>query len=410
MENRPKPPARPASHGPLAGVKVLDLGTMFAGPFTASLLGDFGAEVIKVELPRTGDPVRNIVVVDGVSGAWSILNRNKRCISLDVRHEKGKALLKRLAAWADVVVENFRPGTLEGWGLGYPELKAVNPRLILIRISGYGQTGPHAYKAGFGTPATAFSGLTYLQGYPDRPPVSPPFALVDYLTGLYGAMAGVMALYYLQAHDAGEGQEVDLALYESIFRMLETIVAEYGMTGKVRERFGHIMVESAPSGAFECQDGKWVVIVASTDRTFGRLAEAMGHPEWVTDRRFNTNPNRVRNRDELLALTQAWTRQHPAAELLEILDKEGVPGCPIHSMADIFQDPHYRARENLVEVEHPVLGRITMPGIVPKFSMTPGAIRTAGPVKIGEHNGEVYQGLLGVGDEELRALQAEGVI
>jgi len=410
MVNPPKPATRAGLCGPMTGVKVLDLGTMFAGPFAAALLGDFGAEVIKVELPKTGDPVRNIVVVNGVSGAWSILNRNKRCVSLDVRKEKGKALLKRLVAWADIVVENFRPGTLEGWGLGYPEMKAVNPRLIMIRISGYGQTGPHAYKAGFGTPATAFSGFTYLTGYPDRPPVSPPFALVDYLTGINGAMAAVMALYYLEKHQAPEGQEVDIALYESVFRLLETIVAEYGMTGKVRERIGHTMLESAPCGAFECQDGKWVVIVTSTDRTFTRLAEAMGHPEWMKDPRYNTNPSRVKNREELLAMTQAWTRQHPAAELLKILDKEGVPVCPINSMADIFEDPHYQARENLVQVEHPVLGKMTMPGIVPKFSQTPGAIRSAGPVKIGEHNGEVYRDLLGVKDEELRGLEAEGVI
>jgi formyl-CoA transferase len=212
--------------GPLADVRVLDLGTMFAGPFAATLLGEFGADVIKVELPKVGDPVRAIgPIVKGVSGPWSTLNRNKRCVSLDMRRDRGGEILKGLVARADLVIENFRPGTLEKWGLGYEVLKQVNPRLIMVRISGFGQTGPYAEKAGFGTPATAFSGLTYLQGYPDRPPVSPPWAMADYLTGLFAALAGVMALYHLKCHDQKEGQQVDIALYESVFRILETIVS-----------------------------------------------------------------------------------------------------------------------------------------------------------------------------------------
>lgn len=405
--------AKPVSQfqGPLVGVRVIDLGTMFAGPFTASLLADFGADVIKVELPGVGDSHRGMPpVVKGVPGPWTILSRNKRSISLDIRKDRGKELLKRLVATADILVENFRPGTLEGWGLGYEALKVVNPRLIMVRISGYGQTGPYRHKAGFGTPATAFGGLTYLQGYPDKPPISPPLALVDYISGLFGAVAALMALYHLKIHDEPEGQQIDLALYESIFRLLEAIVAEYDLTGKVRERAGHISQGAAPAGAFQCGDGKWVVMVTSTDRTFNRLAEVMGRAELITDPRFDTGPHRAAHREEITAIVQAWFRGRSSADAIRILDEAGVPVCPIHSIADIFQDPQYRARENLIQVEHPVLGKVTMPGIVPKFSATPGRVRFPGPVAVGEHNQEIYGGELGLTDEELGALREEGVI
>lgn len=401
----------PAPRGPLTRVRVIDLGTMFAGPFAASLLGDFGADVIKVELPGVGDSHRGMPpVVKGVPGTWTILARNKRSISLDIRKEKGKALLKRLVATADVVVENFRPGTLEGWGLGYEELKKVNPKLIMVRISGYGQTGPYREKAGFGTPATAFSGLTYLQGYPDRPPVSPPLALADYITGTFGAMAAVMALYHLKAHDQPEGQQVDIALFEAVFRLLEQLVAEYDLTGKVRERAGYISQGAAPAGTFQCKDGKWVVMVTSTDRTFYRLAEVMGRPDLIKDPRFALGPERATHRSEIIAIVQEWFDRHTAAEAMTILDEGGVPVSPIYSIADIFEDPQYRARQDLIQVDHPVLGKVTMPGIVPKFSASPGEVRSPGPLTIGEHNKEIYQGELGLSDEEMAALKTEEVI
>jgi formyl-CoA transferase len=397
--------------GPLVGLRVIDLGTMFAGPFTASMLADFGADVIKVELPGVGDSHRGMPpVVKGVPGPWTILARNKRSVSLDIRKEKGKELLKRLVAKADIVVENFRPGTLENWGLGYDVLKQANPRLILVRISGYGQTGPYRHKAGFGTPATAFGGLTYLQGYPEKPPISPPLALADYIAGLFGAMAAMMALYHLKVHDQPEGQQIDVALYESVFRLLEAIVAEYDLTGKARERAGHLSRGAAPAGAFQCADGKWVVMVTSTDRTFARLAETMARVDLLSDARFSSGPQRAANREEITALVQEWFLRYPAAEAMKLLDDAGVPVCPIHSMADIFEDPQYRARENLIQVEHPTLGRVTMPGIIPKFSATPGAVRSAGPLQVGEHNREIYQGELGLSDEEIEALKAEGVI
>lgn len=406
-----KPRNGPSPQGPLVGVRVIDLGTMFAAPFAASLLADFGADVVKVELPRVGDAVRGIApIVEGVPGPWTILSRNKRCVSLDVRKEKGRELLKKLVAGADLLIENFRPGTLEGWGLGYEVLKQVNPRIIVIRISGYGQTGPHSQKAGFGTPATAFGGLTYMQGYPDRPPVSPPFPMADYVTGMFGAMAAAMALYHLKAHLGGEGQQVDIALYESVFRLLETAVSQYDLTGQSRERAGHALQESAPAGAFQCQDGKWVILVTSTDRTFARLAEAIGRPDLLSDPRFDSNPHRVQHRDETLAMVQEWFSQQPYERVMKLLDDKGVPVSPIPSMADIFEDPHYRARESLVQIEHPVLGKVTMPGVIPKFSATPGAVRFPGPVAIGTHNREIYQDELGLSSEEMEALQAEEVI
>ncbi len=397
--------------GPLVGVRVLDMGTVFAAPFSASLLGDFGADVIKVELPKVGDAVRGISpVVKGVPGPWTVLNRNKRCISLDVRKERGKELLKKLVARTDVLVENFRPGTLEKWGLGYDLLKQVNPKLIMVRISGYGQTGPYSDKAGFGTPCTAFGGLTYQTGYPDRPPVSPPFPMADYVTGVFGAMAAVMALYHLKVNGDSEGQQVDIALFETVFRMLETAIVQYDLTGVVRERAGHALQESAPAGAFQCKDGKWVILVTSTERTFARLAEVMGRTDMLKDPRYDTNPHRVEHREEVLAIVQDWFSTQDYDEAVKLLDANGVPVSPIPSMADIFQDPQYRAREDLVQVEHPVLGRVTMPGIVPKFSATPGAVRFPAPLAIGEHNADVYQGELGLSAEELEALKAEEVI
>ncbi len=397
--------------GPLVGVRVVDLATMFAGPFAASLLADFGADVIHVELPKVGDANRGMPpVVDGIPGTWTILARNKRSLSLDVRKDQGREILKRLVATADVVVENFRPGTLENWGLGYDVLRQINPRIILVRISGYGQTGPYAEKAGFGTPAAAFSGITYLQGYPDRPPVNPPLALIDYVTGTYGALAAVMALYHLKAHEGAEGQVADIALFESAFRMLEPVVAEYGLTGKIKERGGHVGQGAAPSGTFRTKDGKWVVMVTSTQRTFVRLAEVMGHMDLLENPRFDTNPHRSEHRQEIYDIVQEWFSRHDCNEAFKTLDDNGIPCCPIYSIADIFQDPHYRAREDLIEVDHPVLGKVTMPGLVPKFSATPGAVRFPGPSTIGEHNREILVEELGFTQEEMEALAAEGVI
>lgn len=398
------------NYGPLTGIKVLDVSTMIAAPFGATLLGDLGAEVIKVEMPKKGDTLRSVGPWKGDEPLrWPGLSRNKKSVTLDLHHEEGKAIFKRLVSHVDVLIENFRPGTLERWGLGYETLKQENPKLIMVRVSGYGQTGPYREKAGFGTPCTAFSGHTFIQGYPDRPPVSPSYSLLDYITGVYVAFAAVSALYYLEKNNDSEGQEVDIGLYESMFRFLEFLVAEYDQLGKVRQRTPGLAGHSSPAGTYETKDGKFVVMVCSTDSTFNRLAQAMERTDMLEDPRFYTNSRRLKHDEEVQKIVSSWIKQHTQKELLEKLDAFGVPVSPIYTIEDIFNDPHYKARENIVEVEHPRLGKIKIPGVVPKFSRTPGAIRHRAP-DLGEHNEEILGGMLGLSQEELAELKEKGVI
>lgn len=398
------------NYGPLTGIKVLDVSTMIAAPFGATLLGDLGAEVIKVEMPKKGDTLRSVGPWKGDEPLrWPGLSRNKKSVTLDLHHEEGKAIFKRLVSHVDVLIENFRPGTLERWGLGYETLKQENPKLIMVRVSGYGQTGPYREKAGFGTPCTAFSGHTFIQGYPDRPPVSPSYSLLDYITGVYVAFAAVSALYYLEKNNDSEGQEVDIGLYESMFRFLEFLVAEYDQLGKVRQRTPGLAGHSSPAGTYETKDGKFVVMVCSTDSTFNRLAQAMERTDMLEDPRFYTNSQRLKHDEEVQKIVSSWIKQHTQKELLEKLDAFGVPVSPIYTIEDIFNDPHYKARENIVEVEHPRLGKIKIPGVVPKFSRTPGAIRHRAP-DLGEHNEEILGGMLGLSQEELAELKEKGVI
>ncbi len=399
-----------AKQGPLAGVRVIDLGTMFAAPFAATLMGDFGADVIKVEVPGTGDSNRGITpIVQGVPVLWTALARNKKSISLDIRTEKGKEILMKLIATADVVMENFRVGTLEKWGLGLDEMKKVNPRIILVRISGYGQTGPSKDKAGFGTPAAAYAGYTYMQGFGDRPPISPPISLADYLAGTFGALSAMMALHHRDKHNRPEGQSVDVSLYEPLFRFMDNIVVNYAYQGKVRERSDNQRM-TVPGGNFETKDGKWVVMVSSTDRVFNRLAEVMGRADMITDPNYCTNAKRMERGEEVNGLVQDFFNTLNMRDLIALLDKSGIPVCPINSMADIFEDPQYQAREDIVEVDHPVLGKAKMIGVVPKFSETPGAIRFPGPATVGENNLEIYKSELGLSDADIEALKSEKVI
>ncbi|UOR10218.1 CaiB/BaiF CoA transferase family protein [Halobacillus amylolyticus] len=396
--------------GPLTGVKILDISTMIAAPFGATLLADFGADVTKIELPGKGDTLRTVGPWKGEEGLrWPGLARNKKSITLDIRTEDGKKLFKKLIAQSDVLVENFRPGTMEKWGLGYEELKEVNPELIMSRVSGYGQTGPYSEKAGFGTPGTAFSGHTAIQGYPDRPPVSPSYSLLDYITGVYMALATVSALYNRDVNEDGEGQIVEMGLYESIFRMLEFLVAEYDQNGKVRERSPGLSGHSSPAGTYATSDGKFVVLVTSTDSTFNRLAEAMERTDMLEDDRYYTNSERLKNDEQVQEIVSNWIRKYTQKELTEKLDSFGVPISPIYTIEDIFQDPHFKARENIVEVEHPRLGKVKVPGVVPKFSKTPGAIRHRAP-DLGEHNDEIYSGSLGLSTEEVKQLKEKGII
>lgn len=396
--------------GPLTGVKVLDISTMIAAPFGATLLGDFGAEVIKIELPGKGDTLRTVGPWKGDEPLrWPGLARNKKSITLDIRTEKGKEIFKSLIKGSDVLIENFRPGTLEKWGLGYEELKQMNPNLIMSRVSGYGQTGPYREKAGFGTPGTAFSGHTGISGYPDRPPVSPSYSLLDYITGIHIGLATVSALYSRDVSEDGEGQEVEMGLYESIFRMLEFLVAEYDQNQKIRERSPGLSGHSSPAGTYQTKDGKFMVLVCSTDSTFDRLADAMDRKDMLEDDRYYTNAVRLKHDDDVQEIVSTWIKQFTQAEISEKLDSYGVPVSPILTIEDIFNDPQYKARENIVEVEHPRLGRIKVPGVIPKFSKTPGSIRMRAP-ELGEHSEDILTNELGFSAEEVAALKEEGVI
>ena len=395
---------------PLEGIRVLDIGTRIAAPFAATLLGDFGAEVIKVELPGTGDFMRGIGPFDpgGTSLWWAVEGRNKRSITLDLRRPRGQELFRALARRADVVVENFQPGTLEGWGLGPEALARENPDLIVTRASVYGQTGPYRDRPGLDRNGIGFGGLLYLTGYPDRPPVRPGIIISDYLTGIWNALAIMLALYHRDVHRGG-GQTVDLALYESVFRILEHTLPAYDRLGVVRGREGNRLRNSAPLDNWETADGECICIVAAGDGLFPRLARAIGRPELLDDPRFATFTARVAHGDAINAIVGDWCRQHTAAEIEAIMVAAEVPVSRAFSIADIAADPHYAAREDIVTVDDPTLGPIKQPAVYPRLSATPGAVRRAAPT-LGEHNAEVYGGLLGLSAEELERLRADGVI
>ena len=401
-------PTQPRSL-PLAGVRILDLGTRIAAPFAATLLADFGAEVIKVEVPKTGDFMRSIgPFADGYSLWWAVEGRGKKSITLDLRTAQGQALLKRLVAVSDVVVENFQPGTLEGWGLGYDTLRAINPRLILTRASVYGQTGPYRDRPGLDRNGIGFGGLLYLTGYPDRPPVRPGVIVSDYLTGVFNAFAIMLALYHRDVHGGG-GQWVDLALYESIFRILEHTAASYDRLGTVREREGNRLRNSAPLDNWETQDGQFLCIVAAGDALFPRLARAMGRADLLADPRFATLADRAANADAINAIVGDWVKRHTAAEVETILLAAQVPVTRAYSIADLFADPHYAAREDIATVDDPTIGPVRMQAVYPRLSATPGRIQRGAP-KLGEHNRDVYGGLLGLDDAEIVALERVGVV
>ncbi|KAA9031678.1 CaiB/BaiF CoA transferase family protein [Niallia endozanthoxylica] len=398
------------TRGPLEGIRILDLSTVIAAPYGAALLGDFGAEVIKIEMPEVGDPLRNLgPYYKGEGLRWPGMSRNKKSITLDLRQEEGKEILRKLVSKSDMVIENFRTGTLEKWGIGYEELKQYNPDLVMIRVTGYGQTGPYSHKAGFGTPATAFSGFTYLHGYPDRPPISPSFSLTDYVTGIYVAFAAVTALYHRDCQDEGSGQSVDVSLYESMFRMMEFLISDYDQTGNIKERSPGLSGHSAPAGNFLTKDGHWIILVTSSDKTFERLAKAMNREDMLTDERYHTNSVRLTRFDEVNGIVSDWVKTKTKDELQHLLDECGVPMSPIYSIKDIFEDPQYKARENIVEVDHPRLGKVKIPGVVPKFSETPGSIRQIAP-DLGEHNEEILKKLLELDEGTIASLKEKKVI
>lgn len=403
------PPLAADARGPLAGMRVLDIATVYAAPFAASLLADFGADVIKVEMPGSGDPLRGLEPFDGdESLVWAAMSRNKRSVTLDLRKEEGRDLFLRLLADQDVLLENFRPGTMDRWGLGLEQLREANPDIVVVRVSGYGQTGPYRQKAGFGTPATAFSGFAYITGYPDRAPVLPQISLTDFVTGLFAAFGAMTALYHRDVF-GGEAQEVDVALYESMFRLMENLVTQYDRLGTVRERTGNQLGSSVPAGTFAtAEPGRWMVLTTSTDRTFRRLAELIGRPDMVDDPRYSTNRARVEHRAEVDAVVKEWFGSRSVDEIQRLCDEAGVPVSPVYSVAEIFEDAQYAARDMIVEVEHPKFGGIRVPGVVPKLSKTAGSVRSVGPT-LGQHNEEVY-GALGLSEKDIARLGEEGVV
>ena len=401
-----------AGPGPLAGVRLIELGMLLAGPFAGRLLGDMGADVIKVEPPGKPDPLRNWghARYEDHSLWWPVQSRNKKCITLNLREPRGQELLLELVKTADVVTENFRPGTLERWNLSYERMAEVNPGIVLARISGYGQTGPYASRAGFAAVAEAMGGLRYINGFPDEPPPRTGISLGDSLAAMFATQGILAALYQRDVLGDGRGQVIDVSLMEASFALMESAVPEYDRLGIVRGPSGTNLKGVAPSNIFKSRDGKWVVIAANQDNVFRRLCEAMGRVELADDPLFATHLARGANQDQIEQIVSDWVAQHDAHEIDVLLNEFGVVCGPIYTMADIFDDPQFKARDMLIEHEDPDFGTYIGPGIVPKFSATPGAVRWSATWDEGSHNGEIYGSLLGLPDEELAELREAGVI
>lgn len=402
---------------PLAGVRVLEMGQLVAGPFAATLLSYFGAEVIKIEPPGSGDPVRGWrVLQDGTSLWWRSLGRNKRCITADLRRTEGQEIARQLARKCDVIIENFRPGTVEKWHLGPDDLKPLNPGLIYTRVSGYGQSGPYAHKPGFAAVCEGMGGLRYVTGHPDRPPVRPNLSLGDSLAGLHAAFGILLGLYHRDRHresssergGQGSGQVVDVAIYESVFNMMESLLPEYDGAGVTRERAGSRVSGIVPSNTYRCGDGQYVLIGANGDSIWKRLMDAAGRPDLASDPRLATNIGRVQHEQEVDSAIAAFTTTLPASEVVAKLEAAGVPVGTIYSAADIAHDPHYLERKMFEEVE--VGGRpLKLPAITPKLSETPGATLWPGP-ELGAHTCEVLRDLLNYTEEDIDRLAREGII
>jgi len=395
--------------GPLAGVKVLELGQLIAGPFATAFLAWFGAEVIKVEPPGAGDPLRTWrVVYNGTSLWWHLMARNKKCVTLNLRVPEGQKITRELAKKVDVVVENFRPGTLEKWGMGYEDLKKENPGLILARISGYGQTGPYAQRPGLAAVAEAFGGLRYVTGEPDRPPVRPNLSLGDSVAGLHAALGILMALYHRDAK-GGSGQVIDVALYETVLNLMEGTIPEYDKAGVRREREGMRLTGIVPSGTYPCADGAYIVIGANGDSIFRRFMAAIGRPDVAADTRLASNEGRAKHIDEIDEAIAAWTKGRASESALKILSEADVPSGPIYSAEDMLADEHFQARGVFEEADLGGGDKVKLPRMAPLLEETPGEMRWIGPA-LGEHNTEVYGNWLGYPAAELERLSKEGVI
>jgi crotonobetainyl-CoA:carnitine CoA-transferase CaiB-like acyl-CoA transferase len=393
----------------LSGVRVLEFGSFLAGPFMARLLADFGAEVIKVEPPNGGDQNRTWGIRAGeTSYSWLVQARNKKCITCDLHLPRGQELARRLAAHSDIVLENFRPGKMAAWGLGYEILRGLNPKVVMVHISGFGQTGPYKDRAGFGSVGEAMGGVRYLTCEPGRQPIRTGVALGDSVAGLYASFAAMIALR--RAEQTGQGQEIDVAITEAVLGLMDAIILEYSGTGQIRQPRGGKLGGGVPSNIYPSCDGHLIVIGGNSDSIFRRLMKVMGRPELADDPRYRTNVERLKHENELDELISDWTHKNSAEKIMTDLNDNGIPAGPIYNSADIVRDPHFLAREALVDVFIPEAGRkLAMQGIVPKFSSSPGKIHWAGPA-LGAHNSEIYQGLLGLEQSEIEALRKEGVI
>jgi formyl-CoA transferase len=395
--------------GPLSDLRVIETGVLLAGPFCGQLLGDFGAEVIKVEQPGTGDPMRQWgrEKPHGQSLWWPVVARNKKSITANLRAERGQELIRGLVARSDILVENFRPGTLERWGLGWEDLSRINPWLVMVRVTGFGQTGPYAPRAGYGSIGEAMGGLRYVVGSPDRPPSRTGISIGDALAGTFAAYGAVMAIHARER--TGRGQVVDSAIYEAVLAMMESLIPEYTVGGYTRERTGAVLPNVAPSNVYPTAGEEQILVAANQDTVFRRLAEVMGRPELADDARFATHAARGAHQEELDTLVAEWTATVPADTLLARLEERGVPAGRIYRARDMLDDPHFAARQAIVSVAHPELGSLQMQNVAPRLSDTPGEVRTPGP-QLGEHNDEIYRDLLGLDDSQLDQLRRDEII
>ncbi|MEL7027623.1 MAG: CoA transferase [Pseudomonadota bacterium] len=397
------------SFGPLADLRVIEMGQLLAGPFCGQLLADFGAEIVKCEQPGVGDPMRvwGREKAHGKSLWWPVVARNKKSITLNLREQEGQDIVRKLVAESDILLENFRPGTLEKWNLGYDELSKINPKLVMVRVSGFGQTGPYSKQAGFGAIGEAMGGLRYVVGDADRPPARTGISIGDSLAATYAALGALMAIHHRD--QTGKGQVVDSSIYESVLAMMESLVTEYDKTGFIRPRTGAILPNVAPSNVFPTSDDQSVLIAANQDTVFKRLAGAMDRPELAESERYATHSARGAHQQELDDLIAEWTKTMTSDDLLKLMEDSGVPAGRIYRAPEMLNDPHFQARESIVETPHPEFGTLKMQNVAPRLSDTPGKIASPAP-ELGQHNNDIYRGLLKFTDSEIAGLKNRGII
>jgi formyl-CoA transferase len=398
-----------ANTGPLKDLRLIEMGTLLAGPFCGQLMADFGAEVIKIEPPNQGDPMRvwGREKAHGQSLWWPVVARNKKSVTLNLREKEGQEIARDLIAKSDFLLENFRPGTMERWNLGYEELAKINPGLIMIRVSGFGQTGPYSSRAGFGAVGESMGGLRYVCGDPSTPPSRMGISIGDSLAATFACIGALTALHHKEK--TGEGQVVDSAIYEAVLNMMESLVTEYDKAGYVRERTGAILPNVAPSNVYPTKDDGLILIAANQDTVFRRLATAMGQPELAENERYATHGARGAVQQELDAMISEWTRTKQVAELEQLMDEHGIPSGKIYTAPDMLEDAHFKAREAIVTTMHPTFGELKMQNIAPKLSKTPGNIRRPGP-ELGQHNDEIYGEILAMTAEQMAELKNRGII